>query len=126
MRIFLIILSTLVLNSCTEVDDRILPLVGIYHAHVMGVAGPFDLLISANKNNEIQIEAPFDGENWDIVLAKIGNRDDAKKTISSSKQNLSDGEIKLNGFYIDNTLQLDYTIFYPNEKVKLKIIAQKL
>ena len=35
-----------IVSGCYDIDEEILPVVGIYRAHIVGVAGPFDLVIS--------------------------------------------------------------------------------
>jgi hypothetical protein len=49
------VLASLSFSSCQEIDENILPVVGIYRAHVVGVAGPFDLIISTDRGDDVII-----------------------------------------------------------------------
>lgn len=120
------LLTSLTLFSC-QVDEEIIPLVGIYRAHVLGVAGPFDLIISTHQNDNVLIEAPFDGINWAIIEADIDDKDLTVKDIDIlSQQIYTTTTIKGDGFYSGNTLELEYCIKEGNDCLTYKIVATKL
>ena len=96
--------------SC-GIDEEVIPVVGIYRTHVLGVAGPFDLIISTHTGDNVLIEAPFDGENWMIVEADLDDKDERVIDIDIPKQTPENNmTIKGDGFYSDRTLELSYCI----------------
>ena len=72
-KFLLLLISILSLGSCNDVDEDVLPVIGIYRAHVFGVAGPFDLITSTDSNDEFKIEALFDGLEYYIACAEISD-----------------------------------------------------
>ncbi|MBK8621923.1 MAG: hypothetical protein IPN79_09205 [Saprospiraceae bacterium] len=120
------LLTSFTLFSC-QVDEEIIPLVGIYRAHVLGVAGPFDLIISSDRGDNVLIEAPFDGVNWAITEADIDDKDLTVKDIDIlSQQIYTTATIKGDGFFSGNTLELEYCIKEANDCLTYKIVATKL
>ncbi|MBK9256022.1 MAG: hypothetical protein IPM42_11075 [Saprospiraceae bacterium] len=118
---------TFFLGSCTEPDEEILPLVGIYRTHILGVTGPFDLIITTDRGSNIFIEAPFDGFEWYIIKAKVQNADESIKDIQIKSQNPDCCmEISGKGFYLDRSIELNYTVIQDGRKRNLKIIGTKL
>lgn len=118
---------SLILSSCYEVDDNILPVVGIYRAHVVGVAGPFDLIISTDRGDDVIIEAPFDGDGYFTVKADLDDQTERIIDFDITDQQIdSDISIKGDGFYADGTIELRYTIYYGNRSVNYKLVGTKI
>ena len=115
-------------SSCNDINEDILPIVGIYRAHVIGVAGPFDLIISADRGDDVIIEAPFDGFDYYTITADIDNPTERVADLNISKQSIGSGvHIKGNGFLREGTLQLVYIIDYGNgDKVEYTIVGTKI
>ncbi|MBP9194316.1 MAG: hypothetical protein KBF57_06495 [Saprospiraceae bacterium] len=116
----------LILFSCQDIDDEILPILGVYDAHVVGINGPFSINVSAAGNDDILIDAPFDGEFWSVVRADIDETDRLKWDIDIYRQSIAPGvEIWGDGFYYDGTLQLDYTMQFFGENFDYRMLAQQ-
>ncbi len=114
------------MSSCQDIDDEILPIVGIYEANVVKLAGPFSLSISALGDNNVQIEAPFDGDVWSVVQANIDYQSQSKWDININRQSLAPGiELWGNGFFFDGTIQLNYTISFYGDAYDYKLIGSK-
>ncbi len=111
--------------SC-GIDEEVIPVVGIYRAHVLGVAGPFDLIISTHTGDNILIEAPFDGENWMIVEADLDDKNKRVIDIDIIKQTPENNvTIKGDGFYSDLTLELSYYLIQDGVRRDYTIVASK-
>lgn len=125
---YLIALSMLIfMVSCEKYQEQILPVVGVYEANVVGIAGPFSLSISVDYGDNVSIDAPWDGELWDIIDAEIRNEDEFLKKIKIHNQSLDEGiRIWGEGFFFDYTIQLDYTIQIDNERYHYTIVGTKL
>jgi hypothetical protein len=116
----------LILFSCQDIDDEILPILGVYDAHVVGINGPFSINVSAAGNDDILIDAPFDGEFWSVVRADIDETDRLKWDIDIYRQSIAPGvEIWGDGFYYDGTLQLAYTMQFFGENFDYRMLAQQ-
>lgn len=112
--------------SCTKPSEEILPLVGVYRAHILGVAGPFDLIISTDRSNNIFIEAPFDGAEWYIVKAKVSNTEREIKDIKISSQDLDCcTSVSGSGFHLDRTIELNFTLRKDGVKSNFKLVGTK-
>ena len=124
--IFTFLLLSFLLVSCQEVDDDILPVIGVYEAHVVGIAGPFSINISSAGGDDILIDAPFDGENWEVVRADIDETDRLRWDIDIRRQSLAPGvEIWGDGFYYNGVIQLDYTIQFFGENFDFRMLAEQ-
>ncbi|MBK7008380.1 MAG: hypothetical protein IPH36_07025 [Saprospiraceae bacterium] len=44
---FTLLFFALILFSCQDIDDEILPMLGLYDAHVVGIDGPFSINVTA-------------------------------------------------------------------------------
>ncbi len=123
--LFFFFLITLL--SCHDVDEDILPLVGIYRAHIVGVAGPFDLIVSTDRSDDVLMEAPFDGFEWYIVKADIDNQTERVMDIQIDRQNIASfTNMKGSGFFRDGNIELNYTIDFDGEAVHFKLVGTKL
>ncbi len=112
--------------SCQDIDDEILPILGTYEAHVVKLAGPFSMNISALANDDVQIEAPFDGEVWSVIQADIDYQSQSKWDIDIDRQSLAPGiELWGNGFFFNGTIQLNYTISFNGDTYDYKLIGSK-
>ncbi len=121
------IMISLFLVSCEKYQDEVLPVVGVYEANVLGVAGPFSLSVSVDYGDNLRIEAPWDGEVWDIVEANLQNEADFKKFINIRDQRLDEGvRIWGEGVFYDYTIQLDYTIRIDGVSEHYTIVGTKL
>lgn len=118
----------LTLTSCMDIDDEILPVVGVYRAHVVGVSGPFDLVVSTDSGDDILIDSKLDGYEWYVAKADIDNQDKSVMDIDIFDQNIAPGTfIKGEGFFRDNTIELRYSIDFGNgEIVNFKLVATKI
>lgn len=124
---YILLLPIALLSSCDVIDERIYPVVGVYRAHVLGVAGPFDLIVSTDRGDNILIEAPFDGFEWFIVRADIDNQDKSVMEIDIPAQDVGGGiRISGDGFYHDGTVELSYTVDYGGGKERFKLIGTRL
>ena len=120
-------LVSLVFTSCFVIDENILPVVGIYRAHIVGVAGPFDLIISTDRRDDVIIEAPFDGDYWYTLKADIDDQTKRIIDIDIHSQQIDQGiMIKGDGFFVNGTLELRYTMKFGSETVNFKLVATKL
>lgn len=128
MKQFLLFPLVIVLFSgCYSIDENILPVVGIYRAHIVGVAGPFDLVISTAGGDDVLIEAPFDGDFWYTVKSDIDNQDERIIDFRIGNQQIDRSiEMRGKGFFVNNTIELRYTIDYGNESVNFKLVGTKL
>jgi hypothetical protein len=125
-KFFFLVMLSINLYSCQEIDDEILPILGTYEAHVVKLAGPFSLNISGLTNDDVLIEAPFDGDIWSTIEADIDNPTQAKWDINIGRQNLAPGiEIWGDGFFFNGTIQLNYTINFDGDQYDYKIIGSK-
>lgn len=112
--------------SCHDIDEDIIPIVGIYRAHVLGIAGPFDLIIGTNGGDDVIIEALFDGFDWYTVNADIDNQKESLMDININNQEISPGiQMKGNGFFKDGTLELKYTITIKGIRSDYIIVGTK-
>ncbi|MBC7885177.1 MAG: hypothetical protein H7X99_06860 [Saprospiraceae bacterium] len=118
---------SLSMSSCMDIDENILPVVGVYRAHVIGVAGPFDLIISTDRGDDILIESKLDGFEWYTAKADIDNQTDRVMDIKIPDQQIGSGTyIKGDGFFRDGTVELRYSIdFGAGEIINFKIVATK-
>lgn len=125
-KIFTLLFLASLMTACQDIDDDILPIIGVYEAHVTGISGPFSIDISAAGNDDILIDAPFDGEIWSVVRADIDETNRLKWDIDIHRQSLGPGvEIWGDGFYYDGTLQLDYTMQFFGENFDFRMVAQQ-
>jgi hypothetical protein len=114
-------------SSCLSIDENILPVVGIYRAHIIGVAGPFDLIISSDRRDDVILEAPFDGFDWFTVKADIDNQTQRTMDIDINNQKIdSFTEMKGSGFFRDGTIELRYSINFDGEIVNFKLVGTKI
>ena len=86
---FTLLFFALILFSCQDIDDEILPMLGLYDAHVVGIDGPFSINVTAAGSDDVLIDAPFDGEFWSVVRADIDERDRLKWDIDIHRQTLA-------------------------------------
>jgi hypothetical protein len=124
--IYLFVMAILTATSCTDIDDRVIPTVGIYRAHVVGVAGPFDLIVAADGNDNITIEAPFDGDYWYVIDADLDNLESRNVDVDIRDQSI-DPYVTMegDGFISDRSLQLDYVINFDGHRQRFKIVGTK-
>ena len=126
-RLLLFPMLLTLLSGCYDIDENILPVVGIYRAHIVGVAGPFDLVISTAGGDDVIIEAPFDGDFWYTIRADIDNQDERIMDMMINNQQVDrDVRIRGKGFFVNNTIELRYSMDFGNETVNFKIVGTKL
>ncbi|GLR16873.1 hypothetical protein [Portibacter lacus] len=127
MKYFILLCLSLVIISCEKYDEDILPIVGVYEANVVGVDGPFSVSISVDYGNNIWIDAPWDGDTWSVIKARVRDEYEYEKKIRIGNQEIDDGvRIDGEGFFFDYTIQLDYTIEIGNERRDFTLIGTKL
>ncbi len=115
------------ISSCEKYDDCVLPIVGVYDAHIVGVSGPFDLVISEAYGDKIKIDAPWLENTWSVLNANTdGCYDDFKMNIDIPVQTFDEyRDIDGKGFYSDYTIQIDYTIYDGNDRYEYTIVGTK-
>jgi hypothetical protein len=125
--ILLLSITLSIFSSCSDdIDDEILPILGLYDAHLVGYAGPFSMNITSQGNDDILIDAPFDGDIWSIVSADIDNADEYKWDIDIYRQSLAPGiEIWGDGFYFNGTIQLNYSISFWGDVHDYTIVGDR-
>jgi hypothetical protein len=125
--LFMAMMTMFSFTSCNdEVDEAILPMVGIYEAHVVGISGPFSINVSGLRGDDILIDAPFDGDVWSVVEADIDDVDRDKWDINISRQVLAPGiEIWGEGFYYFGTIQLNYSMSFYGDVFDYKLVGEK-
>jgi hypothetical protein len=112
--------------SCSEIDEEILPIVGTYYGKVQGLNRPFTMSVYGISEDDIQIEAPFDGDVWTAIRVDIDNPYEYKWDLDINRQTLSPGiEIWGDGYFVDGTIQLDYTISFDGDKYRYRLIASR-
>ena len=113
--------------SCTEKYlEEVLTVAGNYDANIVGVSGPHLISVSIDHGTKIFIDAPFDGEFWDIIEAKVKNELDEIKDIKIPDQEIyQDVYIEGSGIYFDYTIQLDYTLEVDGTKYNYSIVGSK-
>jgi len=126
-RIYTFSLLSLLFFSCQDYDQDVVPLVGTYEAQVISVSESFVMAISYDANDDVFIDALFDGINWAVVSGDIDDQEDDFKRIRIREQAIGlNATIEGEGFYLDNSIQLDYTIYFPNAEVEYSLVATKL
>lgn len=115
-------------TSCEEIEPEVLSVVGVYEAHVQGVSGPFSMSITADRGDDIIIEAPFDGFEWSTIIADTDEEDDFSLDIKIKDQDLFPGAfIEGNGFFFDGSFQLDYTIEFDNgDRLNFTMVGSRI
>lgn len=112
--------------GCELYDERVLPIVGIYEGQVVGVSAPFRFNVSAKAGDRLLVDAPLDGEIWDVITLDIDNLNDPRMRVTIPNQPLEEGvSIRGNGFYLNGTLQLNYTITVFGERRNYKLVGQQ-
>jgi len=125
--LYTVLLLSALLSACETYDQDIVPLVGTYEAQVVGVSAPFTMAISYDTNDDIFMDALFNGIDWATVSADIDDKEEAFKRIRIRDQSLWDNTfIEGEGFYTDGSVQLDYTITYGSDEVEYTLVASKL
>ncbi len=117
----------ILISSCEKYEDCVLPIVGVYEAHVVGVSGPFDMVISEYRGDRIKIDAPWLENTWSVLDADTdGCYDDFKMNITIPVQTFDEyRDIGGKGFYSDYTIQIDYTIYDGDDRYEYTIVGTK-
>lgn len=112
--------------ACQDYNDDIFEIAGVYQANIIGETGTFEMPISVDFGDNITIEAPFDGEVWDIVTADIDCTDCEIKDIDIEPQRL-DNEVFIEGTgaYSYGTIQLDYVMEIFGDEFYFTLVASK-
>lgn len=125
--ILLFVLSVFLFTACEKYDEDIMPIVGVYEAHISGVAGPFSMNITAHYGDNIRIEAPWLDDNWYIVDADVDDKEYYLKDIDIPNQQIGDGlRIYGEGVFQDFSIQLDYTIVDGDDLYHYTLVGSKL
>jgi len=114
-------------SSCEKYDEDILPMVGVYEAHIAGVSGPFSMNITADYGDNIKIEAPWLEDQMKLVYADVNEEENFTKKIKIAEQTLSHGlRIYGDGVFQDYSVQIDYTIVDGYDLYHYVLIGTKL
>ena len=125
--LLLFVLSLFLITACEKYDEDIMPIVGVYEAHIAGVAGPFSMNITANYGDNIRIEAPWLDDNWHIIDADVDDKEYYSKDIDIPYQSIGEGlKIYGDGVYQDFSIQIDYTIEDGNDLYHYTLVGTKL
>ncbi len=112
--------------SCQDYDQNVVPLVGTYEAQVISVSAPFTMAVSYDSNDDISMDALFDGFDWAVVSADIDDQEENFKIIKIREQPIGNNAfIEGEGFFLDNSIQLDYTIYFSNQELEYTLVASK-
>jgi hypothetical protein len=112
--------------GCELYDERVLPVVGIYEGQVAGVSAPFRFNISAKAGDKLLVDAPLDGEIWNVTTIEIDNKDEPRMRVIIHNQTLEEGvTVRGSGFYLNGTLQLNYTINGFGERRNYKLVGRQ-
>lgn len=126
MKYALLFLTTILFSSCSTIDEDVIPYVGIYRGHIVGVSGPFDVIVSTDRGDNILIEAPFDGDIWDVITADIDHPNDPIVDVQIDRQSLdSQTQIQGEGFFSGPVLELRYSINFRGDVRHFKLVASK-
>lgn len=110
--------------ACQEYDPFVFEMVGNYDSVIVGDPNGFTLTVSSDYDDNILIEAPFDGSVWDIVEADVDCEACELKEIDIDRQDLSrDISIEGRGAYSFGTIQLDYTIWIGRDAFDYTIVG---
>ena len=117
----------LTMSACTDIDDRVVPIIGVYRGHIIGLTGPFDIVVAAEGSDNISIDAPFDGENYEVVLADMDQLDEWVTDIDINRQTIApDLDISGDGIANGETIQIDYRLYDNGERISLKMVGTKI
>jgi len=131
---YLVLIAAFVIgiSSCEKYDDCTVPVVGVYETHLVGLSGPFDLVVSLDDGDNIQIDAPWLNDIWQNIDADtngcLANTPDAdtKLDITIHRQSFDGNKhISGDGFYSDYSIQLDYTITDGSNKYHYRMVGSK-
>jgi len=112
--------------GCELYDERVLPVVGIYEGQVVGVSAPFRFNISVKAGDRLLVDAPLDGEIWDVITLEIDHKDEPRMLVTIHNQTLEQGvTVRGSGFYLNGTLQLNYTINGFGERRNYKLVGRQ-
>lgn len=121
-----LLLTISTIFACQDINENVIPLVGTYEGHVMSIAGPFSFNVAYDTGDDLIIEAPFDGIEWLSIYVDIDDEEQDLKFIDIPSQNLGpDIEIWGDGFYFEESIQLEYTIRFGNFEEDYTLIGTK-
>ena len=111
MKKSILLITLLAMVSCEDYTEELAEMVGFYSASIVGDSQVFDMVVSLENGDNINIESFFDGEYWDEVSADVDCEYCEIKRIAIVEQLLEeDVYISGEGYYSEGTIQLDYTI----------------
>lgn len=126
MKYLLLLCFGLLMISCERYQQEVLPVVGVYEANIVGVNGPFSISVSSDFGYNVLIDAPWDGENWSVIEARVRNEWELDKDIIIRNQRLEDGvRISGEGIFFDYSLQLDYTLTVDGVRENFTLVGTK-
>ncbi len=126
-KLFAVLSLLLIFSSCEKYDEDVLEIAGVYEAHILGVAGPFSMVVSADFANSIRIDAPWLKDTWALIDADVRQKADYTKRIQIYSQKF-DGNKRIygEGVFQNYTLQIDYTIEDGNDLYHYTLVGTKL
>lgn len=126
MKTGLFFVTLAMLISACEPDERIVPLVGVYRTHILGLAGPFDIIVSTHRGDNVLLEAPLNGNTWAVIEVDVDNHLENIVDLDIVKQDIYFGAtIHGDGFFSNNTLELEYCIKEGGNCQWYKLVATK-
>lgn len=122
----LLFIAASIFTSCEKYNEDVLPVVGVYHAHILSGSGDFSMGIQIDYGRNIRIDAPWDDFFWYEVDAKVRHEEDWDKDIKIPLQWIDDGiEIKGEGVFFENSIQLDYTLWIDGYPYEYTLVGSK-
>lgn len=102
--------SLLSLMSCQQIRPLV-PVVGVYDGFVIGQSDVFAMNVSVGGSEDIIIDAPINGFDFTTFEANLSNNNQEIIRIDFCSDAL-DRNIFIcgDGYYFDNSLQLDYEV----------------
>jgi len=109
--ILIYICISLTFISCEEYNEDVFEIVGTYDGNTIGFNDSFIITIASDYRDDIIIEAPFDGQIYDVVIADVDCEDCDLKEIDIDWQEVDRNVyIQGTGAYSFGTIQIDYEI----------------
>jgi hypothetical protein len=107
-------------------DNRVLPITGVYEGSIIGFPRVFRFDVAANGGDDLVLEAPLDGQIWDVIVIDVDNKDNRRMDLDINFQTLEPGvTINGDGFFIEGRLQLNYTINAFGNRRNFRLIADQ-
>lgn len=114
------------LPACDPLDEELVPMVGVYEGHLVGISGPFSMNIFLD-GNDLFMEAPFEGFEYSVIEVDVNNKDQEIVDFEFCNQDIGfDLTACGDGIFSNGSLQLDYEIDNGSFVERLTLVASKL